>query len=182
MSVTTVARRYAEAVADVALAQNHVEQIDTELNTFNHMMKASRELYEVFASPIISADQKSRVLEALLERTNPSQIMANLLRTMLKNYRLHLVDAVYEQYKREINERKGVALAEVTTAAPLAATEQELLSRRLQELTGKPMQLQFKTDPEIIGGIITRIGSVAYDGSIRTQLQTVKQKLKTGDR
>lgn len=182
MSVTTVARRYAEAIADVAVASNEVERTDAELSAFNQMMKTSRELHDVFASPIISNDQKSRVLEAVIERTQPSRTTANLLRAMLKNYRLHLIDAVYEQYRREINERKGVAIAEVTTAAPLAATEQEMLSRRLQELTGKQVQLQFKTDPEIIGGVITRIGSVDYDGSIRTQLQAVKQRLKTGDR
>ena len=182
MSVTTVARRYAEAIADVAIARNQVEQIDTELNVFQQMMKASRELHDVFASPILSTEQKRQVLEALLARTKPSQTTANLLRTMLKNYRLHLVEAVYEQYRREINERQGVTIAEVTTAAPLAATEQEVLGRHLRDLTGKQVQLQFKTDPEMIGGIITRIGSVDYDGSIRTQLQAVKQKLKTGDR
>lgn len=182
MSVTTVARRYAEAVADVAVARQQVDQIDGELNAFAQMLKTSRELYEVFASPILSSDQKSRVLEALLERAKPSPATANLLRAMLKNYRLHLLGAVYEQYRREINERQGIAIAEVTTAAPLAATEQELLRRQLQEVAGKQVQLQFKTDPEIIGGIITRIGSVAYDGSIRTQLQTIKQRLKTGDR
>jgi F-type H+-transporting ATPase subunit delta len=182
MSVTTVARRYAEAVADVAIARNQADQVDAELNHFTQMMQASRELHDVFASPIISSDQKSRVLEAIVGRTQPSPMTANLLRTMLKNYRLHLLDAVYEQYRREINDRKGVAIADVTTAAPLAASEQDLLSRRLRELTGKQVHLQFKIDPAIIGGIITRIGSVDYDGSIRTQLQAVKQRLKTGDR
>ena len=182
MSVTTVARRYAEAVADVALARNQVEQIDTELSGFTQMMRESRELHEVFASPVITSDQKTQVLEAIVGRTQPSPMTANLLRTMLKNYRLHLLEAVYQQYRRVINDRKGVAIADVTTAAPLAAPEQELLSRRLQQMTGKQVQLQFKVDPEIIGGVITRIGSVDYDGSIRTQLRAVKQKLKTGDR
>jgi F-type H+-transporting ATPase subunit delta len=182
MSITTIARRYAEAVADVAVAQNQVDQVDAELNTFAHMMKSSRELYEVFASPVLSNEQKGKVLNALVERTKPSQTTANLLKVMLHNYRLHNVGAVYEQFKREINERKGLVTAEVTTAQTLTADEQNLLNRRLQELTGKQVQIHFKTDATLIGGVVTKIGSVEYDGSIRTQLETVKQKLKTGEK
>ena len=182
MSITTIARRYAEAIADVAVAQNQVEQIDAELNTFAQMMKSNRELYDVFASPVLSGEQKSKVLNALVEHTKPSPTTTNLLKVMLNNYRLHNLDAVYQQFQREINERKGLLAAEVTTAQALSSDEQNLLSQRLQELTGKQVQVQFKTDATLIGGVITKIGSVEYDGSIRTQLETVKQKLKTGEK
>ena len=182
MSITTIARRYAEAVADVAVAQNQVEQIDSELSLFAQMMKSNRELYEVFASPVLSNDQKSKVLNALVAHTKPSSTTTNLLKVMLNNYRLHNLDAVYQQFKREINQRKGLVAAEVTTAQLLSSDEQNLLSQRLQELTGKQVQVQFKTDSTLIGGVITKIGSVEYDGSIRTQLETVKQKLKTGEK
>jgi F-type H+-transporting ATPase subunit delta len=182
MSITTIARRYAEAVADVATAKNQVEQIDAELNAFAHLMKSNRELYDVFASPVLSNEQKGKVLNALVERMRPSQTIANLLKVMLTNYRLHILDAVYEQFKREINERKGLVSVDVTTAQALGAGEQDLLNRRLQELTGKQVQIHFKTDAALIGGVVTKIGSVEYDGSIRTQLETVKQRLKTGDR
>jgi F-type H+-transporting ATPase subunit delta len=182
MSVTTIARRYADAVADVAIAKNQIEQVESELNAFAQMVKSNRELYEVFASPIIPNEQKKKVLAALVDRAKPSQTIANLLRVMLTNYRLHYIGEVYEQFKRVMNERRGQVSAEVTSAAPLTQTEKDLLSRKLTEVTGKKVELAYKTDPEIIGGIITRIGSVAYDGSIRTQLQTVKQKLKAGNR
>ncbi len=180
MSVTTIARRYADAVAEVAIAKNQVEQIESELQAFAHMVKSSRELHDVFASPIISNEQKSKVLAALVERTKPSQTTANLLRVMLNNYRLQHIEAVYEQFKRAMNERRGQVSAEITSAAPLTQADKDLLSRKLTEVTGKKVELTYKTDPEIIGGIITRIGSIAYDGSIRTQLQTVKQRLKSG--
>ena len=103
---------------------------------------------------------------------------ANLLRTLLRHYRLHHLAAVYEQFQREINERRGMVRAEVTTASSVSRAEQDALSTRLREMTGKQVQLEFKTDPELIGGIVTRIGSVIYDGSVRTQLQAVKQRLK----
>lgn len=182
MSITTIARRYAEAVADVAVAQNQVGQIDAELNAFAELMKSNRELYEVFASPVLSNEQKGKVLGALVEHTRPSSTTTNLLKVMLNNYRLHHLDAVYQQFKREINQRQGLLAAEVTTAQQLSAAEQNLLSQRLQELTGKQVQIQFKTDSTLIGGVLTKIGSVEYDGSIRTQLETVKQRLKSGEK
>jgi F-type H+-transporting ATPase subunit delta len=182
MSLTTIARRYAEAVADVAVAQNQVEQIDAELNSFAQMLKSNRELYDVFASPVLSNEQKGKVLKALVEHTQPSSTTTNLLKVMLNNYRLHHLDAVYQQFKREINQRQGMVAAEVTTAEALGSAEQNLLSQRLQELTGKQVQIQFKTDATLIGGVITKIGSVEYDGSIRTQLETVKQRLKSGEK
>jgi F-type H+-transporting ATPase subunit delta len=178
MSVTVIARRYAEALADVAITHNQIDLIDAEVGAFARMMSDSRELHDLFASPIISQGDKAQVLNALVERARPGQMTANLLKTLLRHYRLHHLEAVYQQFQREINERRGMVLAEVTTAAPVSRTEQDALSNRLREMTGKQVQLQFKTDPALIGGVVTRIGSIVYDGSIRTQLQTVKQRLK----
>src|ERR1051325_1025401 len=182
MSATTVARRYAEAMADVAIAHNVVDQTDGELRAFAEMMRQSRELADVFASPVLPQGDKGNVLEALIARARPSAFTANLLRAMLTNHRLPLVPDVYEQYRRLINERRGVVVAEVTTAQPLNAQEQAQLGRRLQALTGKQVEFQFKTDAALIGGVITRIGSVVYDGSVRTQLQEIEQRLKAGTR
>jgi F-type H+-transporting ATPase subunit delta len=181
MSVITIARRYAEALADAAIARGQVEQIDLDVRAFVEAMQVSRELYDLFASPVVSQHDKGKVLDAVISRMRPNQMTANLLRTMLNHYRLHYVAEMYEQFRRIINERAGVVVAKVTTAQPLGQTEQALLSRRLEEMTGKQVQFQFDTDPELIGGVVTRIGSVVYDGSVRTQLQEIKQELKQGD-
>ncbi|MEK6325720.1 MAG: ATP synthase F1 subunit delta [Acidobacteriota bacterium] len=180
MSVIAIARRYAEALADVATARNQVEQIDNAVRVFAEMMKASRELHEMFASPIVSQTDKLRVLEALIARVRPDQMTANLLRTMLSHYRLHYLAEVYEQFRRELNERKGLIIAEVTTAAEVGRSEQEKLGRTLEQMTGKRVEFKFKTDPSLIGGVVTRIGSVVYDGSVRTQLQEIKEQMKQG--
>jgi F-type H+-transporting ATPase subunit delta len=180
MSILTVARRSAEALADVAVSRNQVEAVEGELRAFAEMMSSSRELRDVFASPIISQAEKERVLTAIVDRTRPSKTTANLLKTMLRHNRLHHLEAVYEQFRREMNERRGAVVAEVRTAAPVSAAQQEILSRKLQQMTGKQVQLRFETDPSLIGGVVTRIGSVVYDGSIRTQLQGIKERLKAG--
>ena len=180
MSVTAIARRYAEALANVAVARDKVEDTDAEVRAFADMMRDSRELHQVFASPILSQVHKERVLDALVARARPSQMTANLLKTMLKHHRLHILGEVYSEFRREINERRGVVVAEVTSASPLATAEQARMRERLVEMTGRQVNLQFATDPSLIGGVVTRIGSVVYDGSIRTQLQEIKERLKEG--
>jgi F-type H+-transporting ATPase subunit delta len=182
MSATTIARRYAEAMADVAIAHNVVDQIDNELRTLAEMMRQSRELANVFASPVLPQQDKGNVLEAIIARTRLGAYTANLLRTMLTHHRLPLIAEVDEQYRRIINERRGVVVAEVTTALPLDAGEQAQLSQRLQAITGKRVEFKFKTDAGLIGGVVTRIGSVVYDGSVRTQLQEIHHQLKSGTR
>lgn len=181
MSAIAIARRYAEALADVATARNQVEQIDNELLVFAEMLRVSPELHDMFASPIVSQTDKLKVLEALIARTRTGQMTANLMRTMLNHYRMQHLDEVYEQFRREINERKGLIAAEVTTAAEVGAAEQARLGRTLEQMTGSHVELKFKTDPSLIGGVVTRIGSVVYDGSVRTQLQTIKERLKQGE-
>jgi F-type H+-transporting ATPase subunit delta len=181
MSVVTVARRYAEAMVDVAISRNEVESIDNELRVFAEAMNTSRELYDVFASPIVSPTDKLSLLNALIGRLKAGQMTANLLRTMLKHYRLHYVAEVYEQFRRKMNERKGLIVAEVATAVQVGASEQARLGRTLEQITGKQVEFKFNTDPSLIGGVVTRIGSVVYDGSVRTQLQAIKERLKRGD-
>jgi F-type H+-transporting ATPase subunit delta len=181
MSATAVARRYADALADVALERNAVDQIEGELRGFAELVRSSAELQQLFASPIISQANKSKVLEALIARLKPGELTANLLRTLLRNHRLQHVREVYEQFGRVLNQRRGVVVAKVTSAAPITDSERARLDSKLRSLTGKHVEFEFETDPSLIGGVITRVGSVVYDGSVRTQLQQIKQKLKAGE-
>jgi len=198
MSVTAVARRYAEALADVAVERNQVEQIDANLRLFAGMIESSRELRETFASPIISLADKRRVLDALIDRVLPEHktttikqsesgglraeaMMVNLLRTMLRHHRLHHLPEVYKQFQREMNKRRGLIIAEVITAAEVGSAERQKLGRTLEKKTGKKVEFKFKTDPSLVGGVVTRVGSIVYDGSVRTQLLEIKQRLKQGE-
>jgi F-type H+-transporting ATPase subunit delta len=156
MSVTAVARRYAEAIADVAIAHDLVDPIDSDLRAFVGMMSESRELYHVFASPVISMDEKERVLDAIIERARPNRMSANLFKTLLRHYRLHNLDAVYEQFRRQMNERRGLILAEVTTASPLEPGDRAALVGRLQEMMGR--QVRDRPVPDRGGGDADRVG------------------------
>ena len=181
MSTLAIARRYAEALADVATARDQVDDIDRDVLQFVEMMRSNRELLGLFASPIISQTDKRRVLDALTERVRTGRLTVNLLRTMLSHYRLHHLADVLSQYRRVINQRKGRVIAEVTTASEFGEPQREKLVRALEQVTGKHVELDFRTDPALIGGVIARIGSTVYDGSVRTQLAGFKERLKRGE-
>jgi F-type H+-transporting ATPase subunit delta len=180
MSATAVARRYAEALADISIAHGITAQVEQELKAFVELMAIGGEVYNFFANPIVSQKDKLKVLNAIIDQAHPSQIMANLLRLLLSHYRLRHLPAIYEQFRRQINEREGIVTAEVTTAVQLSTAEQEALRNKLQQMTGKRVELQFKVDPALIGGAVTRIGSIIYDGSMRAGLEAIKERLKAG--
>ncbi len=180
MSVETVARRYANALADVVLQSGETEKIKSELQTWHEMMKSNADLREAFQNPAIQQQHKAKVLEGLLEKTKPTATTANFLRVLLSNDRLNELGEVNERFTKVLEERSGVTAAEITSARQLSEAEKKDLQINLEKLTGKKVNLNFNIKAELIGGVVTRIGSTIYDGSVRTQLENLKQQLVNG--
>ncbi|HEU4390209.1 MAG TPA: ATP synthase F1 subunit delta [Blastocatellia bacterium] len=179
MSETAAARRYAEALADVAFERGQTIDIQQELGAFADLFTRNDELRDTFSSPVIPQRQKRKVLDAVIELTRPGDVTTNLLRLLLRNNRLHHIKAVDRAFRDAVNRREGVVPAEFTTATPIDQKDQQLLVRQVEEVTGKRVEPRFNSDPALIGGVITRVGSVVYDGSIRTRLETIKNELKS---
>jgi F-type H+-transporting ATPase subunit delta len=176
-SPTQIARRYAEALADAAEANQLLAAAREDLHAFAEIVAENRELGDVLASPAISPEHKSAVLEAILERVKPLPLVASFLRVLLRNTRIHHLAAVDREFASEVDRRTGVVMADVTTAKPLTDAERGVLSARLAAMTGKKVKLSFSTDEALIGGVVTRIGSRIYDGSIRAKLDAVKRQM-----
>ena len=177
MSLQTVARRYAAALADVVTARGEATEVREELSAWDEMMRANAQLLEVFRHPTIPSEQKQRVLDALVARARPRPTTANFLRVLLQNQRLADLSEINRQFTQELDRRTGVVTAQVTTARPVPPQAQEALRARLGQLTGRSVSLQFEVDEELIGGVVTRIGSTVYDGSVRSQLEQIKQRM-----
>lgn len=177
MSIETIARRYAVALADVVAKNGETEIVRNELGQFAALMIENPQLSEVFRNPAVAFDNKKNVLETLIARTRPAKTTANFLRVLHRNHRLADLPVVNARFNTILQERAGLITAEVTTAQPLADAQQTALQTRLQQMTGKRVNLNFKIDPEIIGGVVTRIGSTVYDGSVKNQLQQLKEKM-----
>ncbi|HEX4951207.1 MAG TPA: ATP synthase F1 subunit delta [Blastocatellia bacterium] len=180
MSITTVANRYAKALADVIMERGQTLAVADEITAFAQLIEQSPELREVFASPVISLDRKKAVLKELLGRMQLKPTTNNFLQLLLTNQRLHQIDVIRTSLMKELDERAGVVSADVTTARALTAPEQEKLVNQLEAATGKRVRVNFKINPEIIGGVVTRVGSLIYDGSIKNQLALMKQQLSRG--
>jgi F-type H+-transporting ATPase subunit delta len=175
--VQMVARRYATALADVVTARGEAPEVQKELAAWSEMMQSNDQLLEVFRNPTIPYEQKRKVLNTLIARTRVRPTTANFLQVLLQNQRLAELGEVNKRFAQILDERSGVVSAEVTTARPVVQMSQDALRSKLAAMTGKSVRLSFKTDEELIGGIVARIGSTIYDGSVRNQLQRVKERL-----
>jgi F-type H+-transporting ATPase subunit delta len=164
-------------LAEVVLARGEAQEVREELAAWDELMRSNAELLEVFRHPAINYEQKRGVLEELIRRARPRPTTANFLKVLLQNGRLTELGEVSVQFAQELDRRSGVVTARVTTARPLSPDAQETLRARLGQLTGSRVRLQFEVDDELIGGVVTRIGSTLYDGSVRGRLQQIKQRM-----
>ena len=177
MSVQTMARRYASALGDVVLERGEAAEVQAELVQWEEMIQSTPNLLEVLRNPTIGLDQKRAVLNKLIERAQPRQTTVNFLKVLLQNHRLTNLGEINRKFAETLDERAGMVLATVTTARPVTEGSQQQLHARLTDLTGKKVRVDFATDPDLIGGVVTRIGSTVYDGSVRNQLQMIKEKM-----
>lgn len=177
MSNETVARRYAAALADVVLKTGETNTVQTELKSWAELITSNTDLQTAFRNPAIQHQNKEKVLESLLEKTKPTLTTANFLRVLLQNSRLTELGEINERFASVLAERSGFVAARVTSARPLGETEKSELQTNLEKLTGKKVNLTFDVDENLIGGVVTRIGSTVYDGSVKTQLEELKQQL-----
>lgn len=177
MSVETIARRYASALADVVVKSGETQTVQTELKTWEQMMTSNNELQEVFANPAIQHLNKEKVLENLLDRSKPNKTTANFLRVLLRNNRLTELTEINDKFASVIAERSGQISAKVVSARPLSDAERAEIQSGLAKLTGKQVNINYEQDENIIGGVVTTIGSTVYDGSVKTQLENLKKQM-----
>jgi len=152
-------------------------QVQRELAAWERMISENSALLEAFSNPTVAYEQKGSVLNELIARTKVRPTTANFLRTLLKNQRLAELPQVNANLAEALDKRAGVVSAEITSARPVADDTRALLAEKLGLLTGKKARLTYETDESLLGGIVTRIGSTIYDGSVRNQLQRLREEL-----
>ena len=171
MSLQTVARRYASALADVVIERREERQVQNEIDSWASMIANNPQLKEVFANPTIAYDHKRAVLEDLLARSRVRETTASFLRVLLKNQRLAQLPEISERFGQILDERGGIVAAEITTARPIPEELKKALHDTLASATGRTVRLTFATDEAIIGGLVARIGSTIFDGSVESNLE-----------
>jgi F-type H+-transporting ATPase subunit delta len=172
-----VANRYARALADVVGAGGDYLKVFEELREFESVYRENSELREALDSPAVPLPQKTKVLEAVNQVLGSSPVTRNFLRVLLTNYRLGLLAEALQAYHKIANDRLGVVQVIVSSASELSAAEREGVAARFRDLTGKQVELEFRIDGELLGGILAQIDSTVYDGSVRGSLARIRQQL-----
>jgi F-type H+-transporting ATPase subunit delta len=177
MSMRASATRYARALLDVTIAEGDPAQAEQQLATFAGLVEQHADLQAALLNPAVPAASKRAVVEQLLDRLAPSAPVAKLLLLLAERDRLAMLPELLTVYRERLLEHQRVLRAEVTTATPMAEGRADQLAERLAKATGRTVKMTTKVDPSIIGGIVTRIGSTVYDGSVAAQLQAIRQRL-----
>ncbi len=175
--MSTVADRYASALADVAIEQNAAAPIRQELADFTGLLRESPELVVLLGSPAVPRAGKHAVLEALVARLGASRTLRNFLFVVLDRERVTLLQEIQQAFDVELDAREGITRASVTSARELDEVEKAQLRGALEHLSGRRVEAQYQLDPALIAGTVVRMGSTIYDGSVRTQLERLRVRM-----
>ena len=169
--------QYANALADIALAQGAAEPAAKQLQEFAAAYEQCADLRTFLASPAISLEAKHAVIEKIVKRQGVSKIVRNLLFVIADHRRTQLIPEILSTFQQVIRQRQGIAEANVTSAVDLSASQKKELAATLVKLTGKKIEMNYAQDAALLGGVVVRIGDTIYDGSLRSRLNELRNRL-----
>ena len=179
--MAAVGTSYARAFADVVGSRKlDPDKVTAELNSLVAMLATSPDLRKVWENPSIPAPQKRALLDAIAAQAGISRESRNFVAVLIDHRRVPILPQVVAQLRAELDSRLGVVDAEVTSARPLGDEEKRELEDRIGRSAGKRVRASYGTDPALLGGVLVRIGSTIYDGTVRGQLQKMRESLSAG--
>jgi F-type H+-transporting ATPase subunit delta len=177
----SIAKRYAKALLLVGKEDNNADTYREELESFTSILKQESDLEKVIDNPLYDAASRKRILTTIIEKFDFSIIVKTFLLLLFDKGRIKFIDSITDFYKQLTDDLKGIAHAKLVSASELAPETLDKVKTALSQKTGKEILLDVEVDNSLIGGIITRIGDLVLDGSIKTQLLNMKKALKKGE-
>jgi F-type H+-transporting ATPase subunit delta len=178
LMISTPARRYARALVEVAIKQRNFSAVFEELEAFRHQLEALPLLEQLFLNPAVPQAKKKNILDQLGRKQALQPLTINFLLTLMRRGRFRLLEQILASAEQQFLERQGITVVEVATARALQPHEEKQLIARLEAFTGKKVRLENRIDRSLIGGVVTRIGSTLYDGSVQAQLMQLKARIQ----
>ena len=175
---SSVARRYARALLSLGLEEGRFEQYGEELEAVLSAMKESRELGFMLANPGYSPRQRQAAVDAAASALRLTPLTVNFLRLLVDRQRIVDLPQISRAYRAMVDQQAGRIRATVTSARPLTEDEIARLREAISTMTGRTVLLESKTDPTLIGGVVAQVGATQLDGSVRTQLERMRDQLK----
>jgi F-type H+-transporting ATPase subunit delta len=176
--MAAVLGRYARAYAEVAVKNKlNPEKTVAEFQQMADVVNSSRELRNVLQNPAVSRDQKLKLLDSIIQHIGATKMLRNFLAVLIDHRRIGNIGDLLEQFKRELDRRMGIADAKVSSVRELSSAEKKSLEQQLAEITGKTVRATYSQDTGLLGGVLVRVGSTIYDGSVHGRLQRMRQEL-----
>src|SRR5271154_6566806 len=178
--MASVAGTYARAFADVVLsARLDAERSIAELRAIASLLAESSDLRRVWENPAIPADQKRRVLDVIAGRNGIPAQVRNLVAVLIDHRRVHFLEPIISQLEKELDARMGFAEAEITSVRELGDAEKREFEAQVAKLTGKKVRAHYGQDASLLGGAVVRVGSTIYDGSVKGQLEKMREAISS---
>lgn len=169
-----MAGRYATALFELAHEGAALQQVETDLGLFQDMLDQSPDLERLVRSPVFSADDQQRALEAVLERAELADLTAKFLSLITRNRRLFAVRDMIRAFRALLARHRGEVTAEVASATALSDAQMTALNSALRSAVGQDVQIESQVDENLLGGLVVKVGSRMIDNSLRTKLNNLK--------
>jgi F-type H+-transporting ATPase subunit delta len=176
-----IARRYAKALLLIGKEDGQTDTYRKELGAFANLIEQEKSLQQVLVNPLYNADGRKKVLTSVMDNLNLSRAMTTFLLFLFDKGRIGFLGNINDFFQKFADELKGVARASLVSATELSSETVDKIRSALSKRTGKDIILEVEQDPDLIGGIVTRIGDLVLDGSVRTQLLNMRESLKRGE-
>jgi F-type H+-transporting ATPase subunit delta len=178
--MASVANTYARAFADVVLSAHlDSDRSIAEVRTIASLLNQSLDLRRVWENPAVPAEQKRGVLDVIVKRDGISKQVRNLVAVLIDHRRVHFLGPIIVQLEKELDARLGFAEADITSARPLVDAEKREFEAQVGKLTGKKVRARYGQDAALLGGAVVRLGSTIYDGSVKGQLERLKEAISS---
>jgi F-type H+-transporting ATPase subunit delta len=176
--MASMAGRYAAALFELAKEQKQLDQVERDVRTFQSLLEGSADLARLVRSPVISAEAQARALVAVLAKAGISGFTGNFLKLIVRNRRLFAVGDMLKAFQGLLARERGEVSADVASAHPLSGEQMQVLADSLKASIGRNVQIRTRVDPNLLGGLIVKVGSKMIDSSLRTKLNNLKVAMK----
>ncbi|NCO60761.1 ATP synthase F1 subunit delta [bacterium] len=181
MSGSKVSKRYAKALLSIGQEDNKFKEYGADLQDFASFCAANQELYGTISSKVFAVDDRKKILDYVLGKSSYENVVKNFLRLLLEKDRLGVINEINGHYSQLIDDISGITRAEIIAARPIKSEAMDRLSSALARLTSKNVRAEVREDSSLIGGLVVRIGDLVLDGSVKAQLEGLKESLKRGE-
>jgi len=176
-----VSKRYAKALLGLGREEGRYQEYGKELRDFAAFYESHPELSQAISNPAFTLEDRKGILKALLARSAISETIRNFLNLLLDKNRISAVGEISAFYEQLTDDVSNIVRAEVVVPRPLGGEAESKLGRALEQMTSKKVRMNVRQDKSILGGIIVKIGDLVVDGSVKAQVQGIKESLKRGE-